>query len=76
MLLCSNSLFRWWHEDTSSLRLLSVDNSGQQMISNFSLRERLHLFLGLFKCEIGERMRHEIKWSMFPSLSFQISLLN
>ena len=33
------SLFLCWHEDTCSLRLLSDDNSGWQMISNFSLRE-------------------------------------
>ena len=43
----SNCLFLWWHEDTCSLRLLSDDNSGWWMISNFSLRQRLHLLLAL-----------------------------
>ena len=32
---------------TRSLRLLSDDNSGWWMISNFSLRQRLHLLLAL-----------------------------
>ena len=42
-------LFLWRHEDTSSFRLFSDDNSGQiiQIISNFSLRQRLHLLLAL-----------------------------
>ena len=44
-LLRSNALFMWRHEDTSSSRLLSDDNSGRQMMSNFSLRQRLHLLL-------------------------------
>ena len=35
----------WRQEDTSSLRLFSVDSSGRQMIRNFSLRQRLHLLL-------------------------------
>ena len=34
--LRSNALPLWLHEDTSSLRLLSDDNSGRQMIINFS----------------------------------------
>ena len=42
-LLRRNVLFLWRHEDTSSLRLLSDDNSGRRMMSNFSLRRRLHL---------------------------------
>ena len=48
-LLCSNALFLWRHEDTSSFRLFSDDNSGKiiQIISNFSLRQRLHLLLAL-----------------------------
>ena len=46
-LFCNNALFLWQHEDTSSLCLLSDDNSGRQMISNFSLRQRLHLLLML-----------------------------
>ena len=33
------------HITTSSLRLLSVDSLGWQMIRNFSLRQRLHLLL-------------------------------
>ena len=40
----SNALFLWRQEDTSSLRLLSGENSGRQMISNFSLRQRLNLY--------------------------------
>ena len=35
------------NEDKCSLRLLSDDNSGWWMISNFSLRQRLHLLLAL-----------------------------
>ena len=46
-LLRSNALPLWLHEDTSSLRLLSDDNSGRQMIINFSLRQSLHLLLAL-----------------------------
>ena len=34
-------------EDTSSLRLLSVESSGRQMIRNFSLRHKLHRLLEL-----------------------------
>ena len=45
--LRSNALPLWLHEDTSSLRLLSDDNSGRQMIINFSLRQSLHLLLAL-----------------------------
>ena len=37
----------WRQEDTSSLRLFSVDSSGRQMIRNFSLMRRLHLLLEL-----------------------------
>ena len=48
-LLRSNTLFLWWHEDTSSLCLLSDDNSSWQMISNFSLQKRLHLLLALLR---------------------------
>lgn len=47
-------------EDTSSLRLLSDDNSGRQMISSFSLRQRLHLLLAPLYGDHDERMRHEI----------------
>ena len=43
-------------EDTSSLRLFSVDSSGRQMISNFSLRQRLHLLLELLYGECDARM--------------------
>ena len=46
-LLLSNALFLRWHEDTCSLHLFSDDNSGWWMISNFSLRQRLHLLLVL-----------------------------
>ena len=44
-LLRSNALFLWEHEHTSSLRLLSVENSGRQMRNNFSLRQKLNLCL-------------------------------
>ena len=46
-LLRSNALFLWRQEDTSSLRLLSDDRSGRQIIKNLSLRQRLHLLLEL-----------------------------
>ena len=42
-----NALFLWRHEDTASLRLLIDGNSGREMISNFSLRQRLRLELVL-----------------------------
>ena len=35
LLLRKRALFLWWQGDTSSLRLFSVDGSGQQMIRNF-----------------------------------------
>ena len=65
-------MFLWRQEDTSSLRLFSVDSSGRQMIRNFSLRQRLHLLLEL----LYERMRQEIKCSMLLSLRVQICLLS
>ena len=46
-LLRRRALLLWRQEDTSSLRLFSVDSSGRQMIRNFSLRQRLHLLLEL-----------------------------
>ena len=52
----------------SSLRLFSVDSSGRQIISNFSLRQRLHLLLELLYSECDARMRQEIKCSMLLSL--------
>ena len=69
-------MFLWWQEDTSSLRLFSVDSSGRQMIRNFSLRQRLHLLLELLYGECDERMRQEIKCSMLLSLRVQICLLS
>ena len=45
-LLRKRALFLWRQEDTSSLRLLSVDRSGWQMIRKFSLRHKFHLFTG------------------------------
>ena len=69
-------MFLWRKEDTSSLRLFSVDSSGRQMIRNFSLRQRLHLFLELLHGECDERMRQEIKCSMLLSLRVQICLLS
>ena len=44
-LLRSNTLSLWRQEDMSSLRLLSGENSGRQMKSNFSLRQKLNLYL-------------------------------
>ena len=69
-------MFLWRQEDTSSLRLFSVDSSGRQMIRNFSLRQRLHLLLELLYGECDERMRQEIKCSMLLSLRVQICLLS
>ena len=70
------ALFLWRQEDTSSLRLFSVDSSGRQMIRNFSLRQRLHLLLELLYGECDERMRQEIKCSMLLPLRVQMCLLS
>ena len=59
--LRKRALLLWWQEDTSSLRLLSVDRLGWQMIRNFSLRHRLHLLLELLYGKCDKRMRQEIK---------------
>ena len=75
-LLRRRVLFLWRQEDTSSLCLFSVDNSGWQMIRNFSLGQRLHLLLELFYGECDERMPQEIKWSMLLSLRVQICLMS
>ena len=40
----SNALFLWRQEETSSLRLLSGETSGRQMIINFSLRQKFNLY--------------------------------
>ena len=69
-------MFLWRQEDTSSLRLFSVDSSGRQMMRNFSLRQRLHLLLELLYGECDERMRQEIKCSMLLSLRVQMCLLS
>ena len=69
-------MFLWRQEDTSSLRLFSVGSSGWQMIKNFSVRQRLHLLLELLYGECNERMRQEIKRSMFLSLRVQMCLLS
>ena len=61
-------LFLWQQEDTSSLRLFSVDSSGRQMISNFSLRQRLHLLLELLYGKCDARMRQEI---VFDVVAFE-----
>ena len=66
----------WRQEDTSSLRLFSVDSLCRQMIRNFSLRQRLHLLLELLYCECDERMCQEIKCSMRLSLRVQMCLLS
>ena len=43
------NLFECLHAVTSSLRLFKVDNSGLQIIKNFSHKDRLHLLLaGLY----------------------------
>ena len=44
------------------------------MISNFSLRQRLHLLLELLYGECDARMRQEIKCSMLLSLRVQSSV--
>ena len=46
------------------------------MISNFSLRQRLHLLLELLYGECDARMHQEIKCSMLLSLRVQICLLS
>ena len=69
-------MFLWRQEDTSSLRLFSVDSSGRQMNTNFSLMQRLHLLLELLYGECDERMRQEIKCSMLLSLRVQMCLLS
>ena len=69
-------MFLWRQEDTSLLRLFSVDSLGRQMIKNFSFRQRLHLLLELFYGECDERMRQEIKCSMLLSLRVQMFLLS
>ena len=46
------------------------------MISNFSLRQRLHLLHELMYSECDARMRQEIKGSMSLSLRVQIRLLS
>ena len=48
----------------------------QQMIRNFSLRQRLHLLFELLYGECDERMRQEIKFLMLLSLGVQICLLS
>ena len=69
-------MFLWRQEDTSSLRLFSVDSSGRQIIRNFSLRQRLHLLLELLYGECDERIRQEIKCWMLLSLRVQMCLLS
>ena len=64
-------MFLWRQEGTSSLRLCSVDSSGRKMSRNFSLMQRLHLYI--FTSYI---MRQEIKCSMLLSLRVQMSLLS
>ena len=61
---------------TISLCLSSENNSGWQMINNFSLRQRLHLLLVLSQGDLDERICHKIKWSMLFSLRVQICFLS
>ena len=75
-LLRSNALFLLRHEDTSSSRLLSDDNSGRRMMSNYSMKQRLHLLFALLLGDLDERIRFEIKWFMLFSLRIQICLLS
>ena len=75
-MLCSVAFFLWWYEDTSSLCLLSDDNSGWRMINNFSLKQRLHLLLAPLQGDLDERICHKINWSMLFSLRVQICLLS
>ena len=58
-------MFLWRQEDTISLRLSRVDSSCLEIIRICSLRQRLHLLLELLYGECDERMRQEIKCSMF-----------
>ena len=69
-------MFLWRQEDTSSLRLFSVDSSGREMIKNFSFRQRLHLLLELLYGECDETMRQERKCSILLSLRVQMCLLS
>ena len=46
------------------------------MISNFYLRQRLHLLLALLSGDLDERMCYKIKWSMLFYLRVQICLLS
>ena len=62
-LLRKRALFLWRQEDTSSLRLLSVESSGRQMIRNFSLRHKLHCLLELLYGRCEDRMRQAIEQS-------------
>ena len=55
--------------------MLSDDNSVRQMISTFSLRQRLYLLLARFWGELDKRMRYEIKWLILLSLRVQIFFL-
>ena len=68
-------MFLWRQEDTSSLRLFSVDSSGGQMIRNFSLRQRLIFYLSCCAASVM-RMRQEIKCSMLLSLRVHMCLLS
>ena len=56
--------------------MLSDDNSVRQMISTFSLRQRLYLLLARFWGELDKRMRYEIKWLILLSLRVQMFFLS
>mgnify|MGYP001792710771 FL=1 len=72
-----NSAFNlWWQEETSSLRLLSVHNSGWRMIIHFSNMHRLQrLFVVLYGLALASIFQ-EIVCSMFLSFKVQICLLS
>ena len=66
----------WRQEETSSLRLLSVHNSGLRIIKYFSNKHKLQrLFAGLYGFALA-RIFHEIVCSMFLSFNDQICLLS
>ena len=68
----SNALFLWRQEETSSLRLLSGENSGRQMISNFSLRQRLNLYL---KEKLFADLNYDLKEFVIHIQMSQLSII-
>ena len=56
-LLCRRVLFLWRQEDTSSLRLFTIDNSGRQMIRNFSMGQS---YIFCLSCCTASVMRYKV----------------